>query len=54
MKLWPRPKPWLELIIYLVVFAVLGAGLYLLKRTLKGPERPTYFPIEDAPRKNSP
>ena len=41
-----RYKPWAELIIYLLVFTVLGTGLYLLKRYVKGPQRPTYVPIE--------
>ena len=40
-----RPKPWLELIIYLLIFIVVGTGLYLLKRTLKGPEPPKYVPM---------
>ena len=46
-----RPRPWLELIIYLLVFVVVGAGLYALKRQLKGPARPKYVPMhapEDA------
>jgi hypothetical protein len=46
-------RPWLELIVYLLVFTVLGAGLYLLKQALKGPERPTYVPLEDSPAKDS-
>ena len=42
-------KAWLELIIYLLVFTVLGGGLYLLKRYIKGPARPTYVPEESTP-----
>ena len=38
-------KPWLELIIYLLIFIVVGSGLYLLKRALKGPARPRYVPM---------
>jgi hypothetical protein len=34
------------LLIYLLVFTVVGAGLYLLKRHLKGPHRPTHVPLE--------
>ena len=40
-----RLKPWLELIIYLLVFVVVGAGLYALKRQLKGPSQPKYAPM---------
>jgi protein-S-isoprenylcysteine O-methyltransferase Ste14 len=39
-------KPWAELIIYVLVFTVVGAGLYLLKRQLKGPQSPTHVPLE--------
>ena len=39
-------KPWAEFLIYLLVFVVIGTGLYLLKRAIKGPPRPTHVPIE--------
>jgi len=39
-------KPWAEFLIYLLVFLVVGTGLYLLKRAIKGPPRPTHVPME--------
>ena len=41
-------KPWLELIIYLLLFVVVGIGLYLLKRQIKGPARPTHVPMHSS------
>ena len=40
-------NPWGQLIIYLLVFLVLGLGLSTFFRWVRGPERPRYTPFNE-------